>query len=194
MDFNKELLLEKARFVLKTAEKFGATQTEITIAMRTTALTRLANSIIDQNVAENHATIQTEVYIGKKKGSTFVEVMDNDSIAKAVENAVKIAKMSPEDTDFVSLPSPHPYTAIPIEDLISKNTMNVTPEDRAEAAKSVIDTAHSMDDRIKAVAGAISHGLGERVIMNSLGVEAYEAGTYSDIDLTILAKQPTGLG
>jgi len=188
LDFNKELLLEKARFVLKTAEKLGATQTEITIAMRTTALTRLANSIIDQNVAENHATIQTEVYIGKKKGSTFVEVMDNESIAKAVENAVKIAKMSPEDTDFISLPSPHPYTAIPIEYLISKNTMSATPEDRAEAAKSVIDTAHSIDDRIKAVAGAISHGLGERVIMNSLGVEAYEAGTYSDIDLTILAE------
>jgi predicted Zn-dependent protease len=188
MEFNKEFLEEKARFVLKTAEKLGVSQAEVTVGLRNSSLTRLANSIIDQNVAENHATIQTEVYFGKKKGSTFVEVMDNESIAKAVENAVKIAKMSPEDKDFISLPSPKPYQLLPIEEVVSKNTLNTTPEDRAEAAKIIIKIAHSVDDRIKAVAGAISHGIGERVIMNSLGIKAYEVGTYSSIDLTVLAE------
>ncbi len=188
MEFNKELLLEKAKFVLKTAEKLGATQTEVTVGLRNTALTRLANSIIDQNVAERHATIQTIAYIGKKKGSTFVEVLENGQIAKAVENAVKIAKISQEDNDFISLPTPMPYSTIPTDELVSTNTMNTTPEQRAESAKLCIDTAHSMDDRIKAVAGAVSHGLAERVIMNSLGVEAYDVGTFSNVNLTILAE------
>ncbi|MBN2154622.1 MAG: TldD/PmbA family protein [Candidatus Lokiarchaeota archaeon] len=188
MNFDKEMLLEKGRFVLKTAEKLGATQTEVTVGIQNSALTRLANSIIDQNVAEHHATIQTIIYVGKKKGSTYVEVIDNDSIRKAVENAIKIAKMSPDDKDFQSLPGALPYNSIPIEDLVSKNTMNTTPEQRAEHAKMVIDTAHSVDDRIKAVAGAISHGIGERVILNSLGVEAYDARTYANVNLTILAE------
>ena len=78
MEFNKDLLIEKGKFVLKEAEKLGATQIEVTISMRNSALTRLANSIIDQNVAERHATVSTIVYIGKKKGSTTVEVLDKD--------------------------------------------------------------------------------------------------------------------
>jgi len=188
MEFHKNLLTEKAKFILRIAEKLGATQTEVTIGLQKSALTRLANSIIDQNVEENHATIQTVTYIGKKKGSTSVEVMDNKSIEKAVENAVKIAKISPEDKNFHSLPEPLSYTHIPLKELVSKNTMNTNPEQRAESAKLVIDIAHSIDDRIKAVAGAISHGLAERVIMNSLGIEAYEVGTYSNINLTILAE------
>ena len=67
------------------------------------------------------------VYFGKKKGSTYVEVFDNDSIRESVENAVKIAKISPEDKDFKSLPSPQAYNVIPMEELVSKNTINTTP-------------------------------------------------------------------
>ena len=76
MELNKELLLEKAQVALKQAEQLGATQAEITISYTTSALTRLANSIIDQNVAELHANVSSLVYIGKRKGSTSMEVFD----------------------------------------------------------------------------------------------------------------------
>ncbi|NHJ33331.1 MAG: TldD/PmbA family protein [Asgard group archaeon] len=187
MEFNKELLLEKGQFILKEAEKLGATQAEVSIQLNQLALTRLANSIIDQNVAEKHAQVRTNVYIGKQKGSTTVEVLDNASITQAVVDAIKIAKISPENKDFKSLPKPKPLTEIPVDEQISKNTLNATPEKRAEFATLAIKSAHAIDKRIKAVAGAISHGFGEEVILNSLGVEAYDVGTYSNINLTILA-------
>ncbi|NHJ83862.1 MAG: TldD/PmbA family protein [Asgard group archaeon] len=188
MEFNKELLLEKGHFALKEAEKLGATQAEVHIELNNNALTRLANSVIDQNVAERHATVMTIVYIGKKKGSTDVEVFDNESIAKAVADAVKIAKISPEDTDFKSLPEPRKLAPIPLSELISKNTVAVDPEKRADFAITAINTAHEVDKRINAVAGAISHGIGESVVLNSLGVEAYSAFSYSNIGLTALAE------
>jgi predicted Zn-dependent protease len=187
MGLNKELLLEKGQLVLKEAEKLGASQVEVNVRMSNTALTRLANSIIDQNVAENHARVRTIVYIGNRKGSTNVEIFDDDSIKQAVADAIKIAKISPENKDFKSLPEPKKLTPIPKEEQISKNTIDATPEKRAEFATLAIDSAHAVDKRIKAVAGAISHGFAEEIILNSLGVEAYDLGTYSNINLTVLA-------
>ncbi len=188
MEINKDLLFEKGRFVLNEAKKLGATQTEVIITLRTSALTRLANSIIDQNVAENHANVTTIAYIGKRKGSTSVEVLDNASIASAVADAVKIAKISPENKDFKSIPAPQPLTEIPISETVSMNTVNATPEQRAEFATVAINSAHAIDKRIKAVAGAISNVTAERILMNSLGVEAHEIGTGSNVNLTVLAE------
>lgn len=189
MEFNKNLLLEKGQFALKEAQKLGATQVEVTIQLVETALTRLANSIIDQNVAERHATITTLVYIGKKKGSTEVEVIDNKSIATAVADAVKIAKISPEDKDFKSLPEKVSYAkTIPMAELISKKTLDATPEQRADFAVQAINSAHAIDKRIKAVAGAISHGAAEQLIVSSLGIEAYVQNTFSNINLAVLAN------
>jgi predicted Zn-dependent protease len=187
MEFNRELLLEKGQLVLKEAERLGATQTEVSVQMTQSALTRLANSIIDQNVAENHARVRTIVYIGKQKGSTNVEIFDNDAIKQAVADAIKIAKISPENKDFKSLPDPQRLKTIPSSDQISKNTLNANPEKRAEFATLAIESAHAIDKRIKAVAGAISHGFVEEIILNSHGIEAYDLGTFSNVNLTVLA-------
>lgn len=192
MEFNsnKELLLEKGQFVLKEAEKLGASQAEVTITLNNLALTRIANSIIDQNVAERHANVMTILYFGKKNGSTNVEVLDNESIAEAVANAAKIAKITPENKDFESLPEPQPYPdVLSLDDFMAKPTLEATPEQRADYAKVAIDSAHDIDKRIKAVAGAISNSKVERVIMNSLGIETYEARTGSRVSLTVLGEE-----
>ena len=51
MDFMKEELMEKANFALKEAEVCGASQAEVEVLRFRNALTRLANSIIDQITA-----------------------------------------------------------------------------------------------------------------------------------------------
>ncbi|MHA2499877.1 MAG: TldD/PmbA family protein, partial [Candidatus Hodarchaeales archaeon] len=190
MTFSKELLFEKGQFVLKEAEKLGATQAEVAIELRTEALTRLANSIVDQNVAEKHAKFRITLYYGKQKGDVTVEVFDNNSIEKAVLNASKIAKASSKNEDFKSIPESQPYsTKLGKNVLVSKATLDATPEQRAENAKLAIGAAHDVDKTIKAVAGAISNATVEKAIANSLGIEAYQASTQSRINLTILAKK-----
>ncbi len=188
MEYSKELLLEKCRVLLKEAEKLGATQAEVRVGKRTTALTRLANSIIDQNVAENHFNARTIVYIGKQNGSTDVEIFDDASLKQSVADAIKVAKISPKNKDFKSLIDKQNYDAIPLNELVSKKTIATTPELRAEYATLAIESAHAIDKRVKAVAGAISHGLYEEAIMNSLGVEVYSAATGSNVNLTVLAN------
>ena len=189
MDSNKELLASKAQLVLKEAENLGASQSEVSVIYTRSALTRLANSIIDQNVYENHLKVLITVYLGKSKGSMNIEVPDDVSIIKSVKQAVKLARLTPEDSNFVSLPSPQPYSdRLSNSDLVSKNTLAVTPEQRAEAVNIVVKNAHDYDKRIKSVSGAISNNTEEKMIINSLGIEAYQMRTTGNINLTILAE------
>lgn len=190
MEFNKELLLEKAQTALKESEKLGASQAAVMIELQTAAFTRLANSIIDQNVAENHVKVNITLYYGKKQGSVEVEVIDDDSIRAAVKNASKLAKIAPVNKDFLSLPEVQEFSSdLRIEDLISDETLKATPELRAEYAKIAVDSAHDLDKRIRTVAGFISNSTIEKAIINSLGIEAYRASTNGKVDLTILAKE-----
>ncbi|MHA2432605.1 MAG: TldD/PmbA family protein [Candidatus Thorarchaeota archaeon] len=189
MNLKREYLLEKTGIALREAEAQGASQTEVSISLVRMALTRLANSIIDQNVAENRASVRILLYFGKKKGSVSVDTLDDESIEEAVVAAAKMARVSREDTNFKSLPQAKPFSsALKSEELVCKTTAEATPEERANYAMKAIQEAHEIDKRISAVAGAISNQLLERVIANSLGVEGYQAGTSANVNLTILGR------
>lgn len=189
MEFNKNMLIDKADLILNQAAKLGMSQAEVTIKLDNSALTRLANSIIDQNVSEKHVNFTIIVYYGKRKGSVCVESLDTETLKRMVARAAKFAKMAPENEDFVSLPSPKPFSnKLNPLDSVSKNTVEATPEQRAEYAQIAIDSAHEIDKRIKAVAGTISNKTEEKLIKNSFGVEAYDVRTLSKIDLTILGN------
>ncbi|MFX1471665.1 MAG: TldD/PmbA family protein [Promethearchaeota archaeon] len=189
MDFMKEELFEKAQLALREAEASGASQVEVEVFRFQNALTRLANSIIDQNVAENRITVRVLVYLGKKKGSYSLDSFSDNDIKEAAEGAVRMAKVSADDTDFISLPEPrNGASALTVEDMVCKATADATPEERAEAATSIIQMAHDIDEHISAVSGAISTNLAEQVIINSLGVSAYQPNTFGNLNLTIIAK------
>ncbi|MFW9927200.1 MAG: hypothetical protein ACFFDM_10590, partial [Candidatus Thorarchaeota archaeon] len=192
MKNNKQLLLDKASLVLNEAEKIGASQAQVSIAFLNRNLTRLANSIIDQNVSEHHATVRVLFHSGQKSGTVESEIFEDADLKKVVAQAASLAKISPENKEFKSLPSPKEYSSkFDRSILISDDTYNTTPEKRAELAKLAIDTAHEVDRRINAVAGYVQNVTSERVIANSLGIEGYEMRTYADTDLTIIARDGT---
>ncbi|MFX1369794.1 MAG: TldD/PmbA family protein, partial [Promethearchaeota archaeon] len=192
MGSKKDQMLAKASLVVKEAEAMGASQTEARVVLQRTSLTRLANSIIDQNVSDNIARVCITLYYGQKKGTVRVDVFDDDSIKAAVKSASSIAKISPDIKEFKSLPNPKPYSdALDGEDLAPKGSLEATPEQRAEFAMTAVSTAHDVDSRIRAVAGAVSHQATESVLVNSLGVETHSLRTRSNINLTIMAEDGT---
>ncbi|TFH09945.1 MAG: TldD/PmbA family protein [Candidatus Thorarchaeota archaeon] len=188
MENNRELLLSKAEMIIKEAEAHGASQSQAAINLTNLNLTRLANSIIDQNVAERHVRVKALLYFGNKRGSVNFEVFEDADIKDAVSQAASLARISRENEDFKSLPTPKKYPSFNLDSLVCKATYDTTPELRAEYAKLAIDTAHEVDNRVAAVAGYVQNITSERVVTNSLGVEGYEMRTSSDIELTILAR------
>ncbi|MFW9793621.1 MAG: TldD/PmbA family protein [Candidatus Thorarchaeota archaeon] len=189
MKDNKQLLQNKAELILKESEKLGASQAQANVSLVNRSLTRLANSIIDQNVSEHHATVKVLLYFGQKIGAVESEVFEDSDIKKAVQQAASLARISPENKEFKSLPQPKKYSdSFDLTKLVSEDTFNTTPEKRSEFAQLAIETAHKVDPRIAAVAGYVQNVSSERVIANSLGIEGYQMRTFGDTELTILAR------
>lgn len=180
-------LIDLAKFGLDYALRIGVTQVQVSAYRHEDYLTRFANNIIHQNVGELGGGVWVKAVLGKCIGNVGVNSLTEEAVKKAVDGAIKIAKITGEDPDFRSLPGAEPIE--PLEGLYFPETASFTPEDRADFVLQLIDAATGLDKRVKSVAGALSTGWSEEVIVNSLGVEAYQKGSMASININIIAEE-----
>ena len=92
-----------------------ADQTEVVILAGDSALTRFANSTIHQNVAETDTEVRIRVVLGTRVGVATTNNLDDEALAKALENALAIARLQPENPDFqvAARPAAHPRRRLP---------------------------------------------------------------------------------
>ena len=157
-----------------------ADQTEVVASATDSGLTRYANNIIHQNVYESDCQVTLRCVIGKRIGITSTNRMDGESLKAAVERACRMAEMSAENPEFVSLPEPTGW-AIPEVKSWAPATVNCGPESRAQVVGEVLALAKS--DGLSAF-GAFTTGATTLAVRNSLGVSA--AGTFSQAHLRTL--------
>ncbi|MEN6521324.1 MAG: TldD/PmbA family protein [Armatimonadota bacterium] len=186
---NFELLgRERLQEVAKKALGFStADQTEVSIGIGQSSLTRFAGSIIHQNVAERNASIAVRAIIGKKIGYATGNSITDDAVRETVERAVIFAKNQHDNPDFKSLHGPKPIPQAP--QTFFDSTVEFSPEDRAAAVQKIVDVASKVNAE---ASGSFSMGYGEHAIASSLGVNAYNAGTDSHLSMVVTAD--TGFG
>jgi predicted Zn-dependent protease len=156
-----------------------AEQTEVFYSGEDTALTRFANNYIHQNVAERDANVSIRVVIGKKIGTASTNKLDEMSLKLAVDKAIEIARTQPENPQFVSLPSPSSYMEI---DAFVPRTAEVSPVQRAEAVKIIVDEAQKKG---VIASGAYSTSSYDLLIANSLGLFAAQKQTLAELNLVV---------
>src|SRR5215471_16352222 len=83
-----------------------AGQTEVVYAGTESALTRFANNFIHQNVAESNHEVRVRAIVGKRTGVATTNRLDDQSLQRVAEQALEIARISPENPEFHSLPEP----------------------------------------------------------------------------------------
>lgn len=180
----KDRLIEFGHKMLNNCE---ADQSEIMLTTTKSSLTRFANSYIHQNVFVINHNTTIRVVRGKKIGIASVSSLEESSIKKAIDTAIEQADFQKKNPDFKSLPMPKSYK--PIDSFIQK-TSDMEPEERAQIVKKVIAEADKHQG-LKAF-GAISTGAGELCVMNSLGVEAYQASTSSELSIVVMSDTGSG--
>ncbi len=165
-----------------------ADQTEIVINYFESYLTRFANSAIHQNVAERNGSISIRVAVGKRIGSAKTNNFSPEAIIQTLNQALAIANFQPENPDFISLPKPSPngYRRI---DIYHKKTHNLSPKDRADAVKRIIETVKSANLR---AFGSFTNGATEYGIGNSLGIRAYACGSDVFCNVVALGENSSG--
>ena len=163
-----------------------ADQTEVIVRATEAALTRFANSVIHQNVAETDTEVRVRVVYGKKIGVASSNNLSPDALKRTVETARAIAQLQRDDPEFQSLPLPQPVRHV---EAFVEATARYTPEQRAQVVGVLCRKAKAQN---VVAAGAFSTTATEIAVANSLGVFAYHPGTYADINTVMMTETGSG--
>jgi len=167
-------------------KKSPADQTEAVVINSQAGLTRYANSTIHQNVFEVNSKIYFRVALGKKIGVASTNLLDKDSLKRALEDAVTIAKNQKETPDFTGLPLKTTYKKLKT---YFKKTASFTPLQRAQEIKKIFEMAGKHNFTM---AGAFSTGESELAILNSNGVACFQPVSSAYINITAMSDNSSG--
>jgi PmbA protein len=163
-------------------------QSEMVLYVTDESLTRFAESVIHQNVAERDAMTSVRAVMGKRIGVARGNQLTTEAVRGVASRALELAKVSAPDPKFASLPEPAP---LPEVKSYAEATAASTPEDRAAAVRQIV----AITEKHGCVAsGSLSVETMEVAIGNSLGVRAYAPATRASLVVVVADDQSSGYG
>ena len=159
---------------------------EVMLTVNDNALTRFANNIIHQNVAERDVALSVRFFIGQQVGTASTNRSDPAGLDALVERARAYAQASPADPDYPGLPGPAPYTPVAAYD---QPTADYSPEARAGQVGVVCRLAA---EKGLNASGAFSTGASELAIANTLGLFAYHPISNADFQTVVMGEDASG--
>ncbi len=163
-----------------------ADETEALIGGGAHALTRFANNIIHQNVAEEGYVLSVRtVYDGRTARAT-TNKFDEDGIRRVVAESAAVARQQQRDPEL--LPMAGPRTCPRVERYFEA-TAEMTPEARAGGVRQAVQAAQRHG---QTAAGIFASGTGMQALLNSRGLFAYHRETHSEFSVTMLDKNSSG--
>ena len=167
-------------------KRCGVDAGEVSISAEDSALTRFANNVIHQNVAESNVSITVRIIQGKRSGTATTNRLDERALDEAVARARANAQASPEDPDDPGLPGPAAYRKAAVFD---PRTAEMAAQERAEQVGIVCRLAAEKDLN---ASGAFSTGSSEMIVANTAGVFAYHPATRADFQTVMMSADSSG--
>lgn len=150
---------------------------------------RFADNRISTAGAVATANIAVQSAFGPKHAVVQTNDFTDEGLERAVRQAEALARLAPDDPESMPALGPQTYDTV---DNYFESTAALTPEARAQAARTALDPARAAGD-LKA-AGFITAGIGVSALGNNKGLFAYQAATNSNYTLTVRTTDGTGSG
>ncbi|HSJ11128.1 MAG TPA: TldD/PmbA family protein [Gillisia sp.] len=180
---------EEARRIMEKALSFStADSCEISLGGSNSGNIRYARNTVSTSGYSSNQNLSVTSSFGKKSGSATIDEFDDASLQKVVQRAEELAKLSPENPEFMAPLGPQTYDESPG---FIEATANITPEYRAQVAASSINPAEAKD---VTSAGFLNDSAGFRAILNSSGLFAYNKATNVEFTVTMRTNDGTGSG
>lgn len=128
------------------------------------------------------------VAYGKKVGTATINQFDDASLERVVRRAEELAKLAPDNPEFVSAVAKQAYRTTPS---FAESTAAITPEYRAQVAKTSIDACKSQN---LVAAGYLEDAQGFTATANSKGNFGYQRSTVLDYTCTVRTQDGRGSG
>ena len=180
---------EEAKKILEKALSFSkADACEINLSGSNRGNIRYARNTVSTAGYQSTQTLVVQSSFGKRVGTATIDELDDASLEKVVRRAEELAKLSPENPEFMPPLGPQTY-----DDAVTykEATAKVTPEYRAEVASKSIVPAAAKD---VTAAGFLNDGESFSAMINSNGLFAYNKSTNVDFTVTMRTNDGTGSG
>ncbi len=145
------------------------------------------NSVSTSGESYDLSLAVTAVY-GKRSGTATINEFDEPSLEKTVRRAEEIAKLAPENPEYMPMLGPQKYLETPS---FNESTAKIDPEFRANAAFNSLDPCAKKN---LTAAGYLEDTTGFSAIGNSKGLFGYNKYTSVDFSVTVRTADGTGSG
>jgi len=172
--------------VQQAAKSLGVADVEALFGAHCAALTRFANNTIHQNVAEQDRWISVRVALDQRTARATTNRFDPDSIRRAVEQALALARSAAPNPDLLPLYEPSVRSET---ERFDPATAAATPNHRGRAVAEAIRIVESSG---QTAAGIYSTGQSVEAIFNSRGVASWYAETMAQFSITSMAGDSSG--
>ena len=158
----------------------------VSLSDRSGGTTRFANSQITQNVNVRRQSLSVSVAFGQRHGSASTTQLSDAAIQETVRRAEAVAKIAPEDAEYLPpLPAQH-YPVLPT---LRLETAETGPARRLRDAKTAIDLCRAAD---LTAAGIVSTYTTATGLAANTGLFAHETRSRAQFSLTATGKNSTG--
>ncbi len=145
------------------------------------------NSVSTAGESNNLSIAVTSVY-GKRAGTATINELDDASLEKTVRRAEEIARLAPENSEYMPMLGPQTYLP---SGTYSESTAKIDPTFRAQAAFDSLDPCRKKN---LTAAGYMEDSTGFSAIGNSKGLFGYNRETGVDFSITVRTADSMGSG
>ncbi len=170
-----------------------ADETRVNVSSGWNGNTRFAGNEITTSGGITNTTVTVTSTIGRRRASAQTNILDEPSLRRTVEFAESLARLSPENPEFVPELGAQDYAMV---NSFFESTANLDPEARSAATKRAIDAAESAGRSVGTifVAGFLQASAGANAVATSRGLFAYHRDTNAGLGITARTPDATGSG
>ena len=165
-----------------------ADEAEATLDGSRTGNLRFARAAVSTSGGADQASLIIQSSYGKKTGTTTVNEFDDASLEKAVRRSEELARLAPENPEYVPFLGPQKY---PQPAAYFESTSGITPDWRAKASAASIDLCkeHKLFG-----AGFLEDDSSYAAVANTHGLTGYHRSTGLDFSVTVRTADGKGSG
>ena len=175
-----------ARRTLGFATTSDAARVNVTSGSR--GNTRFAVNQVSTGGDNYDTAVTVTAYAGRRTATSTTNQLDDAALRHAVQTAERLARLAPEDPEFLPELDPQTYEA---SRTWSEATASLDPQGRAEAVRAI--TAPATRGGLVST-GYLDTRAGSSAVANSRGLFAYTRATATALTTTVRTPDGTGSG
>lgn len=183
------LTREEAKKIIDKVLAFSkADETSVNLTGSRTGNIRYARNSVSTSGESYDLSLAVTAVFGKRSGTSTINEFDDLSLEKTVRRAEEIAKLAPENPEYVPMLGPQTYLD---SNTFLQSTANIDPDFRAKVAFDSIDPCRQKN---LTAAGYLEDTTDFTAIGNSKGLFGYNKSTSVDFSVTVRTADGTGSG